>query len=53
MSTLPKSLDSNGEPSHCCTAGAWGYIFQIIFQVSFIETSLQIVPWYIIFIFYD
>ncbi|OAY34512.1 uncharacterized protein LOC110627894 isoform X2 [Manihot esculenta] len=52
MSTLPKSLDSNGEPSHCCTAGAWGYIFQIIFQTSAGAVMLtDIVFWFILYPF--
>ena len=35
ISVLPKSLDNNGRPRGHHTAGAWGYIFQIIYQASF------------------
>ncbi|KAE8023488.1 hypothetical protein FH972_009178 [Carpinus fangiana] len=34
MSNLYKSSDTHEEPHACHSAGVWGYIFQIIFQMS-------------------
>ncbi|KAF2286698.1 hypothetical protein GH714_023694 [Hevea brasiliensis] len=52
ISDLPKSLDINGEPHGRQTAGAWGYIFQIIFQTSAGAVMLtDIVFWFILYPF--
>jgi hypothetical protein len=36
MSNLSKSSDNHEEPHASHSAGVWGYIFQIIFQVNFL-----------------
>ncbi|KAG8640133.1 uncharacterized protein LOC110630170 [Manihot esculenta] len=48
----PKSLDVNGEPQGRVTSGPWGYIFQIIFQISAGAVVLtDIVFWFILYPF--
>ncbi|XP_002525396.2 uncharacterized protein LOC8276476 isoform X2 [Ricinus communis] len=52
ISDLPKRLNINGEPHGRQTAGAWGYIFQIIFQTSAGAVVLtDIVFWFILYPF--